>query len=138
MGSVSGTPVALIVEDEVIVRLHIADILEGAGFSAIEAFNADDAIELLTSRSDIRVVITDVNMPGPMDGLKLAHAVRDRWPPVEIIVMSGKSRPNDDELPARGMFFSKPRNVFQQARGRGEAEASAAKYPGLTRQKRKN
>ena len=108
MGSVSGTPVALIVEDEVIVRLHIADIVEGAGFSAVEAFNADDAIELLTSRSDIRVVITDVNMPGPMDGLKLAHAVRDRWPPVEIIVMSGKSRPNDDDLPARGMFFSKP------------------------------
>src|SRR5262245_36628553 len=77
MGSVSGTPVALIVEDEVIVRLHIADIVEGAGFSAVEAFNADDAIALLTSRSDIRVVITDVNMHGPMDGLKLAHAVRD-------------------------------------------------------------
>src|SRR6516162_6315460 len=108
MGSVSGTPVALIVEDEVIVRLHIADIVEGAGFSAVEAFNADDAIALLTSRSDIQVVITDVNMPGPMDGLKLAHAVRDRWPPVEIIVVSGKSRPNDDDLPARGMFFSKP------------------------------
>jgi hypothetical protein len=66
-----------------------------------------------------------------MDGLKLAHAVRDRWPPVEIIVMSGKSRPNDDELPARGMFFSKPV-------GRGEAEASAAKYPSLTGQERKN
>jgi two-component system, response regulator PdtaR len=108
MGSVSGTPVALIVEDEVIVRVHIADIVEGAGFSAVEAFNADDAIALLTSRSDIQVVITDVNMPGPMDGLKLAHAVRDRWPPVEIIVVSGKSRPNDDDLPARGMFFSKP------------------------------
>ena len=77
-------------------------------FPLLRPFNADDAIELLTSRSDIRVVITDVNMPGPMDGLKLAHAVRDRWPPVEIIVMSGKSRPNDDDLPARGMFFSKP------------------------------
>jgi DNA-binding NarL/FixJ family response regulator len=59
-------------------------------------------------RSDIRVVITDVNMPGLMDGLKLVHAVRDRWPPVEIIVMSGKSRPNDADLPPRGMFFSKP------------------------------
>ena len=90
------------------VRLHIADIVEGAGFTAVEAFNADEAIDVLTSRSDIRVVITDVNMPGAMDGLKLAHAVRDRWPPVEIIVMSGKSRPNDDDLPARGMFFSKP------------------------------
>jgi CheY-like chemotaxis protein len=98
MGSVSGTPVALIVEDEVIVRLHVADIVEGAGFSAVETFNADDAIARLTSRSDIRVVITDVNMPGPMDGLKLAHAVRDRWPPVEIIVMPGKNRPNDDDL----------------------------------------
>jgi two-component system, response regulator PdtaR len=108
MGSVSSTPAALVVEDEVIVRLHIADIVEGAGFTAVEAFNADEAIELLTSRSDIRVVITDVNMPGPMDGLELAHAVRNRWPPVEIIVMSGKRRPNDDDLPARGMFFSKP------------------------------
>jgi DNA-binding NarL/FixJ family response regulator len=53
-------------------------------------------------------VITDVNMSGPMDGLKLAHSVQDRWPSVEIIVMSGKSRPNDTDLPARGMFFSKP------------------------------
>jgi CheY-like chemotaxis protein len=108
MGSLSSTPAALVVEDEVIVRLHIADIVEGAGFTAVEAFNADEAIDLLTSRSDIRIVITDVNMPGAMDGLKLAHAVRDRWRPVEIIVMSGKSRPNDADLPARGMFFSKP------------------------------
>ena len=96
MGSVSSTPAALVVEDEVIVCLHIADIVEGAGFTAVEAFNADEAIELLTSRSDIRVVITDVNMPGPMDGLELAHSVRNCWPPVEIIVMSGKSRPNDE------------------------------------------
>ena len=90
------------------VRLHIAVIVEGAGFTALEAFNAEEAIELLMLRSDIRAVITDVNMPGPMDGLKLAHAVRNRWPPVEIIVMSGKGRPNDADLPARGMFFSKP------------------------------
>jgi CheY-like chemotaxis protein len=107
-GKRSSTPAALVVEDEVIVRLHIADIVEGAGFTAVKAFNADEAIELLMLRSDIRVVITDVNMPGPMDGLKLAHAVRNRWPPVEIIVMSGKSRPNDDDLPARGMLFNKP------------------------------
>jgi CheY-like chemotaxis protein len=108
MGSLSSTPAALVVEDEVIVRLHIADIVEGAGFTAVEAFNADEAIDLLTSRSDIRIVITDVNMPGAMDGLKLAHAVRDRWRPVEIIVMSGKSRPNDADLPARGMFLASP------------------------------
>src|SRR6516162_1016727 len=113
MGSVSGTPVALIVEDEVIVRLHIADIVEGAGFSAVEAFNADDAIELLTSRSDIRVVITDVNMPGPMDGLKLAHAVRDRWPPVEIIVTSGLKLRCEQELPSRGIFLLKPYTASQ-------------------------
>jgi CheY-like chemotaxis protein len=89
MGSVSSTPAALVVKDEVIVRLHIADIVEGAGFTAVEAFNADEAIELLTSRSDIRVVITDVN--SPMDGLELAHAVRNRWAPVEIIVMSARA-----------------------------------------------
>jgi two-component system, response regulator PdtaR len=68
MGSVSSTPAALVVEDEVMVRLHMAVIVEGAGFTALEAFNADEAIELLMLRSDIRVVITDVNMPGPMDG----------------------------------------------------------------------
>jgi two-component system, response regulator PdtaR len=75
MGSLSSTPAALVVEDEVIVRLHIADIVEAAGFTAVEAFNADEAIDLLTSRSDIRIVITDVNMPGAMDGLKLVDQI---------------------------------------------------------------
>jgi YesN/AraC family two-component response regulator len=108
MGSLSGPPTVLLVEDEVIVSLYLADVIEAAGFIAIEAFNADEAIALLMSRRDIRIVITDVNMPGSMDGLRLAHAVRDRWPPIEIIVISGKSRLNREELPVRGIFLSKP------------------------------
>ena len=108
MESVFGPPGVLVVEDEVIVRLYLAAVIEAAGFVAIEAFNADEAIELLMSRSDIRIVITDVNMPGSMDGLRLAHAVRDRWPPIEVIVISGKSRLNKEDLPVRGIFLSKP------------------------------
>jgi DNA-binding NtrC family response regulator len=108
MGSVFGPPAVLVVEDEVIVNLYLADVVEAAGFAPIEAFNADEALTLLMSRSDIRIVITDVNMPGAMDGLRLAHAVRDRWPPIEIIVISGESRLTQQDLPVRGIFFSKP------------------------------
>ena len=68
MESVFGPPGVLVVEDEIIVRLYLADVIEAAGFVAIEAFNADEAIELLMSRSDIRIVITDVNMPGSLHG----------------------------------------------------------------------
>jgi two-component system, response regulator PdtaR len=75
-------PAVLIVEDEPLVRLGAVQTIEDAGFEVIEAANADEAIEILEKRSDIRVVFTDVHMPGSMDGLKLAHAVRNRWPPI--------------------------------------------------------
>ena len=74
----------------------------------IEAANADEAIAILESRADIRVVFTDIHMPGSMDGLKLAHAVRDRWPPIKIIVTSGRDRLSAGDLPDGGRFFSKP------------------------------
>jgi CheY-like chemotaxis protein len=79
-GTRAKTPAVLIVEDEPLVRLCAVDTVEGAGFEVIEAANADEAIRILESRSDIRVVFTDLHMPGAMDGLKLAHAVRNRWP----------------------------------------------------------
>ena len=79
----------LVVEDDAILRLHALDIVEEAGFTAIEAKNADEAIAILENRSDIVLLFTDVNMPGSMDGLKLAHAVRNRWPPIKIVVVSG-------------------------------------------------
>ena len=107
-GSRAKTPAVLIVEDEPLVRLCAVETVEGAGFEVIEAANADEAIRILESRSDIRVVFTDLHMPGSMDGLKLAHAVRNRWPPIELILTSGKARIEPDDLPERSMFFPRP------------------------------
>ena len=105
-----GRAVVLIVEDEALIRLAAVMFVEDAGFEAIEAANADEAIVLLETRADIRIVFTDVDMPGSMDGIKLAAAVRKRWPPVEIIVTSGALEVGSDDLPERGVFFRKPYN----------------------------
>ncbi|QEE46345.1 response regulator [Rhizobium sp. WL3] len=98
----------IVVEDETIVRMDIAMSLEDEGFIVLEASNADDAIEILNAHPEIRLMFTDIDMPGSMDGLKLAEAVRDRWPPVKIIVASGHRQLRDDLLPVEGKFFSKP------------------------------
>ena len=98
--------VVLIVEDDQLLQVLTADIVEAAGFTALLADNADEAVALLEARSDIALLLTDINMPGSMDGLKLAHAVRDRWPPIKIIVMS--SRVPESDLPVDSCFFSKP------------------------------
>jgi CheY-like chemotaxis protein len=84
------------------------DVVEEAGFVALEARNADEAIVLLESRRDISILFTDIHMPGSMDGLKLAHAVRNRWPPIKIIVASGKERLEPRELPTESSFVGKP------------------------------
>jgi two-component system, response regulator PdtaR len=107
-GSCAKTPAVLIVEDEPLVRLCAVETVEAAGFTVIEAANADEAIRILESRGDIRVVFTDIHMPGSMDGLKLAHAVRNRWPPIKIIVTSGHEGIAEQDLPAGGRFFAKP------------------------------
>jgi len=101
-------PVALIVEDEFLIRASLFDVLEDGGFDVLEAANANEAIGIIESRADIRIVITDINMPGSMDGLLLAHAVRGRWPPIELIVVSGAYAPKACELPDRAAFFAKP------------------------------
>ena len=98
----------LVVEDEPFSRWHAIGLVEHAGYDAVEASNADEAIAILEARKDIRIVFTDIDMPGSMDGLKLAHAVRKRWPPIELILTSGHFNINEDELPERGQFFSKP------------------------------
>ena len=98
----------LVVEDDAILRLHALDIVEEAGFVAIEAKNADEAIAILESRSDIVLLFTDVNMPGSMDGVKLAHAVRNRWPPIKIVVVSGHVQLDESDLPPNSRFFGKP------------------------------
>ena len=98
----------LVVEDEFFSRLHAINLVEAAGYKAIEASNADEAIAILESRKDIHIVFTDIDMPGSMDGLKLARAVRDRWPPIELILTSGHFDVPEDKIPERGLFFSKP------------------------------
>ena len=105
------SPVVLIVEDEPVLRMLAVEVVEEAGFIAIEARDADEAVILLESRTDIAMLFTDINMPGSMDGLKLAHAVRDRWPPIKILVVSGKQRLQPSELPSNSCFLGKPYQV---------------------------
>jgi CheY-like chemotaxis protein len=114
--SQSNRAVVLVVEDETLLRLNATMLVEEAGFEAIEAANADEAIRILETREDIRIVFTDVRMPGSMDGLRLARAVRDRWPPIQLIVTSGHARPSAEELPAGGHFIPKPYERAQVAR----------------------
>ncbi len=98
----------LIVEDEPLIRMGVVSQLEDAGFLIYEAGNADEAICRLEEHAEIRLVFTDINMPGSMDGLKLAHYARGRWPPVKIIVTSGQLRVRDKDLPAGAIFIGKP------------------------------
>ena len=105
----------LVVEDEPITRMDVVDQLEEGGFQVFQAPDADRAIKILESNPAIRVLFTDVDMPGSMDGLKLAAAVRDRWPPIRIVVASGLRKINMDALPDNSRFFSKPYNVNEIA-----------------------
>jgi len=101
-------PVVLIVEDEFLLRKSAAGMIEDTGFDVVEAGNADEAIAILEARPDIRVVFTDIQMPGSMNGLKLAHYVRGKWPPIKIIATSGQMTLSDSDLPEGGIFVPKP------------------------------
>jgi two-component sensor histidine kinase len=103
----------LIVEDEMLLRMRAVDIVEDAGFTAVEAINADDALAVLESRSDIELLFTDIQMPGSMDGLKLAYAVHERWPLIKIILVSGQLKLTDSDRPPDSRFFGKPLDVKQ-------------------------
>jgi CheY-like chemotaxis protein len=103
----------LLVEDEALIRMDAADAIRDLGFDVIEAASADDAIAVLERTADIAVVFTDIQMPGSMDGLRLAAAVRDRWPPVAIIVTSGQVRPHEHDLPTKVPFLAKPYGSHQ-------------------------
>jgi CheY-like chemotaxis protein len=100
--------VVLIVEDELVIRLNAVEMIEEAGFEVVEAASADEAIAILESRLDITVVFTDIQMPGSMDGLKLAAAVRDRWPPIMIVATSGRVKLGPGDLPKGSRFLQKP------------------------------
>lgn len=101
-------PVVLVVEDEPLIRLDAVGMIEEAGYEVIEASGADEAIAFLEARSDIRVVFTDIEMPGSMDGLKLVYAIRKRWPPIVLILASGRVTPLASEIPSDTAFLPKP------------------------------
>src|SRR5512132_3910992 len=98
-------PVVLVVEDDPLLRMLAVEVVEEAGYTAIEARDADEAVVLLESRADIALLFTDIDMPGSMDGLKLAHAVRNRWPPIKILIVSGHLQVAQNDLPHDSRFF---------------------------------
>ena len=100
--------VVLVVEDEMLLRMRAVDMVEDAGFTPVEAMGAYEAVAILESRSDIALLFTDIQMPGGMDGLGLAHAVHERWPPIKIILVSGRLQPASVDIPADSRFFGKP------------------------------
>jgi CheY-like chemotaxis protein len=105
--------VVLVVEDEFLIRMDAVDMIAGVGFEVVEAANADQAIEILQTRRDITAVFTDIQMPGSMDGLKLARAVRGRWPPIKIVATSGHVGVRETDLPVGGRFLPKPYSQLQ-------------------------
>jgi len=101
-------PVVLLVEDEPLVRLTQVDVLREAGFWVLEAENADEAFEMLRRRQDVSVVLTDVDMPGSIDGFEFARLVAQGWPEVGVMVISGKAFPDEGDLPPSATFVAKP------------------------------
>ena len=101
-------PIVLLIEDEPLQRIFPSDLIEEAGFEVIEVGSAEQGVAVLEARTDIRIVFADLDMPRSIDGLRIAAAIRDRWPPIEIVLISGRSSPAVDEIPARSCFVSKP------------------------------
>jgi two-component sensor histidine kinase/ActR/RegA family two-component response regulator len=112
-GSTPSPTNVLVVEDEMVLRMRAVDIVEDAGFTAIEAVNAEQALSILEKRSDISLLFSDIQMPGSMDGLKLAHAVHNRWPSIKIILVSGQVHVADADTPDDARFFGKPLEAKQ-------------------------
>ena len=108
-----GRHVVLVVEDDYLIRMHAAEMIAEAGFEVLEAANADEAIVVLEARLDITVVFTDIQMPGSMDGLRLAAAIRGRWPPIKIVATSGMVEVRNIDLPPGGRFLPKPYTPLQ-------------------------
>jgi two-component system, response regulator PdtaR len=104
----NGKAATLVVEDEALIRLWAADLLEGNGFSVLEAPNADAALKVLESRPDVKLLFTDVQMPGSLNGMELAREVHARWPHVLLVITSGRERPTRTEIPDDGRFVAKP------------------------------
>ena len=101
-------PVILVVEEEAAERVAIAEHLGEAGFDVVEAEDTDEALAVLERRSDVRGLVTDAHLPGRLEGSELARVVRDRFPSVTVVLMSGHSDLRDDEMPGGVEFISKP------------------------------
>lgn len=108
--SLGSVTTVLVIENEPLQRMGLVELLEDAGYATVEATDADAAVSILERRTDIRIVLADLDMPGSMDGLRLAALVRDRWPPIEIILTSSGRAPELDTIPARAVFLPKPLN----------------------------
>ena len=100
--------VILVVDDEPIIRLDAVAMMEDAGFAVIEAADAEEALAVMTTNGDVSVLFTDINMPGPFDGLELARQVHDRWPAVQLVITSGRVMLSQNEIPDHGHFIAKP------------------------------
>jgi CheY-like chemotaxis protein len=98
----------LVVDDEVFVRMLVADVLDEAGLAVIEASGAQAALLQLEQHDDVRVLFTDINMPPGMNGLELAEQVHQRWPEIGLVVASGYERPTPDQIEDSGIFVPKP------------------------------
>lgn len=101
-------PTVLVVEDDFLLRMDAVAIVGNAGFRAVEAANADQAIAIIEADPNIHVVFTDVQMPGSMDGLRLARFIKHRWPPIKIVATSGRVRVSKSDLPEGSVFVPKP------------------------------
>jgi len=124
---VQDTPVVLIAEDEALVRMVAVDILEEAGCAVIETANAEAALSVLAERSDVQVLVTDVEMPpGPLNGFDLARLTHERFPQVSVVIVSGKVRPSPADLPPGARFIPKPYSVAKLTCVVQEAITSAA------------
>lgn len=104
----NGKAVVLVVDDSALIRMGAVDLVQSAGYEALEAQDSDEAIRILEARDDIDLVFTDVQMPGTMDGIKLSHYIRNRWPPVKLIVASGMAILEESSLPTGSRYFAKP------------------------------
>jgi CheY-like chemotaxis protein len=98
----------LVVEDEPLIRLGVVSDFEQAGFHVLEADTTDEALSLLRSHPEIQALFTDIEMPGSINGLKLAATVHDRWPPIKIMVTSGRVSVRKRDLPEDAQFVPKP------------------------------
>lgn len=101
-------PIALVVDDEPLIRMDTAEIISDAGYYVVEASSADDAFEFLIKYSSLQLLFTDVYTGGNLDGFELARKVAERWPGIEVVVASGARLPNDGDLPDNASFIQKP------------------------------